>query len=92
MVDNVAQGGSATLLFADFSAGSTRYWTGTAWSTTTTPLPMTNFSGVHRYVLEVPEAWAGLVIQVVCSLPGQPDLADEIIVESVATVYGGSLS
>lgn len=69
---------AAAVTFREFSTGSARYWTGSAWSSTPTSLALTG----GRYLLTVPASWQGLVVDVICTLTGYPDLTDEIVVQT----------
>jgi hypothetical protein len=78
---NPVSSSGATVTFRDFSTGSARYWTGSAWTSTPTTLPTT----AGRYVLTVPSAWLGLVVAVTASLSGQQDLTDTYTVDDTTT-------
>ncbi len=71
---------SATLTLREWSTGAARYWTGAAWTTTPTTLAFTS----GRYLLTIPQAWEGLVVEVICSLTGYPDLTDELVIPTAA--------
>lgn len=72
---------NATVTLREWSTGAARYWTGTAWSGAPTTLALTS----GRYLLTVPTAWLGLVVEVICSLAGYPDLTDELVVDDTVT-------
>jgi len=71
----------AVVAFRDFSTGSARYWTGSAWTSTPTTLPTTG----GRYILTVPSDWLGLAVTVTASLSGQPDLSDIYSIDDTVT-------
>ncbi len=85
LVNDLAEDTSlATLTLREWSTSTARYWTGLAWTSTPTTLAFT----AGRYLLTVPAEWEGLVVEVICSLAGLPDLCDELII--TATDSGGT--
>jgi hypothetical protein len=74
--------------FREWSTGAARYWTGTAWTPTPTVLPLT----AGRYLLTVPTAWLGLVVEAIVAFTDYPDVVDELVVVPVRQTVRGEVT
>lgn len=62
-----------TVTLTEWSTGSARYWTGSAWTTTPTALTV-------PVSLTVPASWEGLEVGVLYTWAAYPELSDDPIV------------